>query len=104
MTMKRGTEVTIKLKQEESRFLDQNEVKSHMQTYATYFPYPIFIQTKKTVEREVEKEEHEEVKKEEEKEAKVESGEEGKRSLQEGDQGGNHGGCSSEQPKAPLAS
>ena len=76
VTMKRGTEVTIKLKQEESRFLNQDEVKSHMQTYATYFPYPIFIQTRKTIEREVEEEGQEKVKEEEEKEAKVESGEE----------------------------
>lgn len=69
VTMKRGTEVTIRLKPEESRFLDQEEVKSHMHTYATYFPYPVFIQTKRTIEREIKEQP-------EEKEAKVESGDE----------------------------
>lgn len=56
-TIKRGTEVTIKVRPEESQFLDASEVLRHMKTYATYFPYPIYLQRTKLVEREVEKQE-----------------------------------------------
>ena len=46
----RGTEITIHLKSEERRFLDVGEVKKHMQTYASYYPYPIYLEEPKMVE------------------------------------------------------
>lgn len=53
-TMKRGTEIVLKLKDEHSKFLDQDDVKKAMETYASFYPYPIFLEITKTVTEEVE--------------------------------------------------
>ena len=53
-TAKRGTEIILKLKDEHAKFLDQDEVKKAMETYASFYPYPIFIEITKTVSEEVE--------------------------------------------------
>lgn len=53
-TMKRGTEIVLKLKDEHSKFLDQDDVKKAMETYASFYPYPIFLEITKTVTEEIE--------------------------------------------------
>lgn len=53
-TMKRGTEIVLKLKEEHAKFLNQDEVKKIMETYASFYPYPIFIEIAKTVTEEIE--------------------------------------------------
>lgn len=53
-SMKRGTEIVLKLKDEHAKFLDQDEVKKAMETYASFYPYPIFLEITKTVTEEVE--------------------------------------------------
>ena len=53
-SIKRGTEIVLKLKDEHSKFLDQDEVKKAMETYASFYPYPIFIEITKTVSEEIE--------------------------------------------------
>lgn len=53
-TLKRGTEIVLKLKDEHAKFLDQDEVKKAMETYASFYPYPIYIEISKTVTEEVE--------------------------------------------------
>ena len=53
-TLKRGTEIVLKLKDEHAKFLDQKEVKKAMETYASFYPYPIFIEINKTITEEVE--------------------------------------------------
>ncbi len=52
-TLKRGTEIVLKLKSEHFKFLDQTEVRKAMETYASFYPYPIFLETTKTVSEEV---------------------------------------------------
>lgn len=54
ITLKRGTEIILKLKDEHSKFLDQDEVKKAMETYASFYPYPIFLEISKTVTEEIE--------------------------------------------------
>lgn len=56
-TLKRGTEIVLKLKPEQSKFLDQEEVRKAMETYASFYPYPIYLEITKTVTEEVEEEE-----------------------------------------------
>lgn len=53
-SMKRGTEIVLKLKGEHVKFLDQDEVKKAMETYASFYPYPIFLEINKTITEEVE--------------------------------------------------
>jgi heat shock protein 90kDa beta len=53
-TLKRGTEIVLKLKDEHTKFLDQDDVKKAMETYASFYPYPIFLEINKTVSEEVE--------------------------------------------------
>lgn len=52
--MKRGTEIILKLKDEHANFLDQDVVKKTMETYASFYPYPIFLEVNKTITEEVE--------------------------------------------------
>jgi heat shock protein 90kDa beta len=52
--MKRGTEIVLKLKEEHAKYLDQDEVKKAMETYASFYPYPIFLEITKTVSEEIE--------------------------------------------------
>lgn len=52
--MKRGTEIVLKLKDEHANFLDQDVVKKTMETYASFYPYPIFLEVSKTITEEVE--------------------------------------------------
>lgn len=53
-TLQRGTQVTLKLKPEDAAvFLDEDVIKKHMQTYASYYPYPIYLRMHKTVEEEL---------------------------------------------------
>lgn len=84
-TIRRGTEVTIKVRPEEGQFLDANEVLRHMKTYATYFPYPIYLQRTKMVEREVEAAAAEKPEKAagEEESVEVQSDEEGEKGKEE---------------------
>lgn len=72
--MKRGTEIVLKLKDEHAKFLDQDEVKKAMETYASFYPYPIYIEITKTVSEEIEeaKDETESVEDKEKDEASVE--------------------------------
>lgn len=47
-TLQRGTEIVLKLKSEHSKFLDQEEVRKAMETYASFYPYPIYLEISKT--------------------------------------------------------
>jgi heat shock protein beta len=72
-TLKRGTEIVLKLKPEHSKFLDQDEVRKAMETYASFYPYPIYLEVTTTVSEEVEVDADETAeKKEDENEATVE--------------------------------
>lgn len=53
-TLKRGTEIVLKIKEDHLKFLDQDEVKKAMETYAGFYPYPIFIEITKTITEEIE--------------------------------------------------
>ena len=64
-TLKRGTEIVLKLKAEHSKFLDQDEVRKAMETYASFYPYPIFLEVSKTISEEVEQEQDETAEKKE---------------------------------------
>lgn len=55
-TLKRGTEIVLKLKDEQAKFLEQDEVKKVMETYASFYPYPIFLEVSKTISEEIEDE------------------------------------------------
>lgn len=67
-TLKRGSKVTIHLKQDAYEFSEEEKIKALVRKYSEFINFPIYLRTKKEVTKEVpiEEEEEEEEKKEEE--------------------------------------
>lgn len=79
-TLKRGTRVTIHLKQDAYEFSEEEKIKALVRKYSEFINFPIYLRTKKEVTKEVpvEEEEEEDVKKDEKNEDDVEVTEEKK--------------------------
>ena len=65
-TLKRGTKVTIHLKQDAYEFSEEEKIKGLVRKYSEFINFPIYLRTKKEVTKEVPVEEEEEEKKEDE--------------------------------------
>lgn len=74
-TLKRGTQVSLHLKDEAADFLEEDTIKNLIKKYSQFINFPIYMWTSKTVEEEIPVEEE---KKEEKKEDEVVDEEDGK--------------------------
>jgi molecular chaperone HtpG len=66
--LKRGTKITIYLKEDQQEYLEERKIKDLVKKHSQFIQYPISLWVEKTKEKEVSDEEEEEEKKEESKE------------------------------------
>ena len=52
-TLGRGTRITIKLKQDATEFLDEENLRKNVKKYSEFVQYPIYLKVKKEISREV---------------------------------------------------
>ena len=55
----RGTEIQLKLKQDAKEYLEEQKIKSIINTHSQFISYPIYLQVEKTEEQEVEEDNEE---------------------------------------------
>jgi len=81
--MKRGTKVTIHLKQDAYEFAEEDRIKGLVKKYSEFINFPIYLRTGKEVSKEVPVEDEPEEKKEETTEEKKTEGEDAEKKEEE---------------------